>query len=65
MASPSLKDCPKVAMDLKSQLESFSPKTLNHADTAEKLVLPTADGEFQVSTMNVCVDKADLKIFSF
>lgn len=45
MAAPSLKDLPKVAMDLKSQLESFSSNTLNHADTTEKVVLPTADGE--------------------
>jgi hypothetical protein len=46
MASPvALKDLPKVDMDLKSQLESFSPKNLKNASTEEKMVLPTAEGE--------------------
>lgn len=46
MASPvALKDLPKVDMDLKSQLESFSPKNLKNASTEEKCVLPTAEGE--------------------
>lgn len=45
MAAPSLKDLPKVAVDLKSQLESFSPDSLKNACTEEKLLLPTAEGE--------------------
>lgn len=46
MASPALKDLPKVDMDLKSQLETFSPKNLKIASTEEKCVLPTAEGKF-------------------
>lgn len=45
MATPSLKDLPKVAVDLKSQLESFSPDSLKNASTEEKFVLPTAEGK--------------------
>ena len=45
MASPALKDLPKVDMDLKSQLEAFSPKNLKIASTEEKCVLPTAEGK--------------------
>lgn len=45
MAAPSLKDLPKVAVDLKSQLESFSPNSLKNASTEEKFLLPTAEGE--------------------
>jgi Thymosin beta-4 family len=45
MAAPALKDLPKVDTDLKSQLESFSPKTLKNASTEEKILLPTAEGE--------------------
>lgn len=45
MATPSLKDLPKVDTDLKSQLEAFSPKNLKNASTEEKCVLPTAEGE--------------------
>jgi hypothetical protein len=44
-ASPQLKDLPKVDMDLKSQLESFSPTALKSASTEEKIVLPTAEGK--------------------
>lgn len=45
MAAPALKDLPKVAVDLKSQLESFSPNSLKNAETEEKFVLPTAEGK--------------------
>lgn len=48
MASPALKDLPKVDMDLKSQLEAFSPKNLKIASTEEKCVLPTAEGKFSL-----------------
>lgn len=43
--SPSLKDLPKVADDLKSQLEGFKHDGMKHAATHEKNILPTADGE--------------------
>ncbi|VVC24197.1 Hypothetical protein CINCED_3A005418 [Cinara cedri] len=42
MSSPSLKDLPKVAYDLKSQLEGFNPDNMKKADTNEKIILPTA-----------------------
>lgn len=44
MSSPSLKDLPKVAFDLKSQLEGFNPDNMKKADTNEKIILPTAEG---------------------
>lgn len=44
MSSPSLKDLPKVAFDLKSQLEGFNPDNMKKADTNEKIILPTAAG---------------------
>jgi Thymosin beta-4 family len=47
-----LKDLPKVADDLKSQLESFSPDTLKNASTEEKLLLPTAEGKLKLSVRN-------------
>lgn len=49
MASPALKDLPKVAVDLKSQLESFSADSLKNANTEEKVLLPTAEGKCQSS----------------
>jgi hypothetical protein len=42
--SPSLKDLPKVAVDLKSQLEGFNPENMKAVETAEKNILPTAQG---------------------
>lgn len=42
--APSLKDLPKVATDLKSQLEAFNPSCLRDVDTNEKIVLPSAEG---------------------
>jgi Thymosin beta-4 family len=45
MAAPALKDLPKVAVDLKSQLEGFDQDKLKNADTQEKIVLPSAEGE--------------------
>lgn len=53
MAAPSLKDLPKVAVDLKSQLESFSPDSLKIASTEEKLLLPTAEGKTWTSTSSI------------
>lgn len=43
--SPSLKDLPKVAPDLKSELEDFKPEKMKRASTQEKNVLPTAEGK--------------------
>lgn len=42
--APALKDLPKVAGDLKSELEGFKTTCLKNADTHEKIVLPTAEG---------------------
>ena len=42
--SPSLKDLPKVNLDLKSELEGFKTVTMKKAETQEKNVLPTAEG---------------------
>lgn len=44
MAAPALKDLPKVAVDLKSQLEGFQTDQLKNTDTQEKIILPTAEG---------------------
>ncbi|XP_052754810.1 thymosin beta isoform X5 [Galleria mellonella] len=41
--TPSLKDLPKVATDLKSQLEGFNTSCLRDVDTNEKIVLPSAE----------------------
>ena len=41
--APSLKDLPKVATDLKSQLEGFNQSCLRDVDTNEKIVLPSAE----------------------
>lgn len=49
MAAPALKDLPKVATDLKTQLEGFNPDKLKNADTQEKIVLPTAEGNSKAS----------------
>uniref|UniRef100_A0A336M6L2 CSON010893 protein n=1 Tax=Culicoides sonorensis TaxID=179676 RepID=A0A336M6L2_CULSO len=43
MATPALKDLPKVDDSLKSQLEGFSADKLSHAETKEKNVLPSAE----------------------
>ncbi|PBC32553.1 Thymosin beta-a [Apis cerana cerana] len=43
MSSPSLKDLPKVALDLKSELEGFNHGCMKKASTAEKNVLPSAE----------------------
>lgn len=44
-APPALKDLPKVAGDLKSELEGFSSSKLKNAETQEKIVLPSAEGK--------------------
>jgi hypothetical protein len=43
--SPSLKNLPKVAVDLKSELEGFNYSCMKKAETAEKNVLPSAGGK--------------------
>lgn len=45
MSAPKLEDLPKVAVDLKTQLEEFSPDKLKDTVTQEKIVLPTAEGK--------------------
>lgn len=44
MSSPKLEDLPKVAVDLKTQLEEFNADKLKDTVTQEKIVLPTAEG---------------------
>lgn len=44
-APPALKDLPKVAGDLKNELEGFKSSNLKHAEAQEKIVLPSAEGE--------------------
>lgn len=46
MSAPKLEDLPKVAVDLKSQLEGFSTDNLKDTITQEKIVLPTAEGMY-------------------
>ena len=50
--SPTLKDLPKVQTDLKSQLEQFDPSALKNVDPQEKVVLPTAEGDFMFYFFN-------------
>lgn len=52
MSSPSLKDLPKVAFDLKNQLEGFNPDNMKKADTNEKIILPTAEGNYLFNNPN-------------
>ncbi|XP_066138077.1 thymosin beta isoform X4 [Euwallacea fornicatus] len=42
-APPALKDLPKVAGDLKTELEGFSSSKLKNAETQEKIILPSAE----------------------
>lgn len=42
--SPSLKDLPKVSLDLKSELEGFNHDGMKKAATAIKNLLPSAEG---------------------
>lgn len=46
--APALKDLPKVAENLKSQLEGFNQDKLKNASTQEKIILPTAEGELAI-----------------
>lgn len=48
MATPALKDLPKVDDDLKSQLEGFSANKLSHTETQEKNLLPSAEGKLLI-----------------
>lgn len=49
--APSLKDLPKVAVDLKSQLEGFNTSCLRDVDTNEKIVLPSAQGMGMITSI--------------
>jgi len=42
-ATEQLKDLPKVAPDLKTELEGFKTDSMKKADTQEKIVLPSAE----------------------
>lgn len=55
MSAPKLEDLPKVAVDLKSQLEGFSTDNLKDTVTQEKIVLPTAEGMKQPIVWSVCI----------
>lgn len=55
MSSPSLKDLPKVALDLKSELEGFNHGCMKKAATAEKNVLPSAEGTYVLYTLRVFI----------
>ena len=46
MSAPKLEDLPKVATDIKSEIEGFSTDKLKDVKTEEKCVLPTAEGLF-------------------
>ncbi|CAH1954551.1 unnamed protein product [Acanthoscelides obtectus] len=55
-APPALKDLPKVAGDLKSELEGFKSSKLKNADTQEKIVLPSAEDVAQERTHIALMD---------
>jgi len=59
--SPSLKDLPKVNLDLKSELEGFKTVTMKKAETQEKNVLPTAEG---ISSKPLLLDENNI-LFSY
>ena len=59
--SPSLKDLPKVNLDLKSELEGFKTVTMKKAETQEKNVLPTAEG---ISSNPILLDENSI-LFSY
>lgn len=59
--SPSLKDLPKVNVDLKSELEGFKTVTMKKAETHEKNVLPTAEG---ISSKSLLLDENNI-LFSY
>lgn len=56
MSAPKLEDLPKVAENIKSQLEGFQKDKLKDTVTQEKIVLPTAEGMCwkQVFIIYVC-----------
>lgn len=58
--APALKDLPKVAGDLKSELESFKSANLKNADTQEKIILPSAEGNLFTFACNALKRKIRL-----
>lgn len=54
-AAPSLKDLPRVAGDLKTELEGFKSANLQKADTQEKIILPSAEGKSKISLIYLFV----------
>nr|XP_037875054.1 thymosin isoform X3 [Bombyx mori] len=63
--TPSLKDLPKVATDLKSQLEGFNTSCLRDVDTNEKIVLPSAEAKRNTTNKNHRKRFFTLSIFFF
>ncbi|KAF5298235.1 hypothetical protein FQR65_LT09746 [Abscondita terminalis] len=53
---PALKDCPRVAVDLKGELEGFKTSSLKNADTHEKNVLPSAEDVAAAKTEKALID---------
>ncbi|KAF0311058.1 Thymosin beta [Amphibalanus amphitrite] len=54
--SPTLKDLPKVAPNVKSELEGFTPDKLKHTETQEKVVLPTKEDVEQEKQHNALLE---------
>ncbi|CAB0012821.1 unnamed protein product [Nesidiocoris tenuis] len=59
-AAPSLKDLPKVGVDLKSQLEGFNHENMKRASTAEKNILPTAEDVAAEKTQKALLEGVEL-----
>lgn len=60
--APALKDLPKVAENLKSQLEGFNTEKLKNASTQEKIILPTAEGKSWLLFLSI--QKLTINIFA-
>lgn len=56
MSAPKLEDLPKVAVDLKTQLEGFTPDKLKDTVTQEKIILPTAEGKKHRQSLSIIHD---------
>ena len=58
--TPKLEDLPKVAENLKSQLEQFNQGALKDVETQEKVVLPTAEGDYIIFLIFFCIQITNL-----
>jgi len=61
--TPKLEDLPKVAENLKSQLEHFNTGALKDVETQEKVVLPTAEGDYIFSQRIFCIHQHSTNLF--